>query len=119
MYTNLKYPLLMPCIQEAKCFKFTVQILPPPPGAPRGGLYAYTGDAALYRQPLRYWQQLEDLDRSRTLGAEAKLGAGDAALYKQPFRYQEQLEDLIKLRATRIEATASQPPWQPILHGIQ
>ena len=28
----------MPDIQEAKCFEFTVQILPPPPlGAHRGG----------------------------------------------------------------------------------
>ena len=27
----LKYLILMPEIQEAKCFKFTVQILPPPP----------------------------------------------------------------------------------------
>ena len=27
----------MPDIQEAKCFEFTVQILPPPQEAPRGG----------------------------------------------------------------------------------
>ena len=26
----LKYLILMPDIQEAKCFEFTVQILPPP-----------------------------------------------------------------------------------------
>ena len=28
---------LMPDIQEAKCLEFTVQILPPPLGAPSGG----------------------------------------------------------------------------------
>ena len=27
----------MPDIQEAKCYEFTVRILPPPLGAPRGG----------------------------------------------------------------------------------
>ena len=27
---TLKYLILMPDIQEAKCFEFTVQILPPP-----------------------------------------------------------------------------------------
>ena len=33
----LKFLTLMSDIQEAKCFEFTVQILPPPPlGAPRG-----------------------------------------------------------------------------------
>jgi len=30
-YTRLKHD-----IQEAECFEFTVQILPPPPGAPWG-----------------------------------------------------------------------------------
>ena len=30
MYTNFKYHIRMPDIQEAKCFEFTVQILPPP-----------------------------------------------------------------------------------------
>ena len=33
----LKYQILMPNIQEAKCFEFTVQICPPPLRAPRGG----------------------------------------------------------------------------------
>ena len=33
----LMYLMLMPDIQEAKCFEFTVHILPPPLGAPRGG----------------------------------------------------------------------------------
>ena len=33
----LKYLILMPDIQEAKCFEFTVQISPPPLGGPRGG----------------------------------------------------------------------------------
>jgi len=33
----LKCLILMPDIQEAKCFEFTVQILPPPLGAPGGG----------------------------------------------------------------------------------
>ena len=27
----------MPNIQEAKCFEFTIKILPPPLGTPRGG----------------------------------------------------------------------------------
>ena len=34
---SLKYLILMPDIQEAKCFKFKVQIPPPPIGAPRRG----------------------------------------------------------------------------------
>ena len=33
----LKYLRLRPDIQEAKCFEFTVQMLPPPLGAFRGG----------------------------------------------------------------------------------
>ena len=34
---HLKYLILMPDIQEAKCFEFTVHILPPPLlGGPRG-----------------------------------------------------------------------------------
>jgi len=32
----LMYLMLMSDIQEAKCFEFTVHILPPPLGAPRG-----------------------------------------------------------------------------------
>ena len=31
------YLIRMPDIKEAKCFEFTVQILPPPLAAPRGG----------------------------------------------------------------------------------
>ena len=50
----LKYLILRPDIQEAKCFEFTVQMLPPPLGAFRGG-GKFFGASHKFRPPYNYF----------------------------------------------------------------
>ena len=49
-------------------------------------------------------EQLEDLVRLRTPGAEAKPDTGDADFYRQILTWLEQLEDLVRLRTPGAEA---------------
>ena len=49
----LKHLIFMPDIQEAKCFEFTVQILPPPQELPGGGKHVLPPQELFLYTPLQ------------------------------------------------------------------
>ena len=63
----------MPDIQEAKCYEFTVRILPPPPlGAPRGGQKNVLPLRANFAPPPRFISVYALVEQARIQGGRGQ-----------------------------------------------